>query len=90
MPVFPFAETSRGATVAHPKILIVNQHCDVKEPYSKSEKSVKQENRNTQRRNAYKIWGQFSLPTRRELLHSEPAHTRKDAPKVNLHGIKPV
>jgi hypothetical protein len=31
MPVFSFAESSRGATVALPKILIVNQHCDVKE-----------------------------------------------------------
>ena len=35
MPVFSFAESSHGATVALPKTLIVSQHCDVKEPISK-------------------------------------------------------
>ena len=41
MPVFSFAESSHGATVALPKILIVSQLCDVKEPISKFEKNVK-------------------------------------------------
>ena len=83
MPVFSFAESSVVLPLHSPRSV-------AKDPYSKFEKSVKLENSNTRRKSAYKIGGQFSLPIRPELFHSEPAPTRKDAPKVNLHGIKSV